>query len=132
MAEGNITWLPTVGMNYTFTRNESNVLYSPVIVPNTFPIGYVKSVSIDSGTGKVTLADNFTPGGGSFTVAAHTSSSATLQDPTTSFGADPPLVVYRKSGDIYTYIGCAGLTDGWSVRAYLDTGSVAVILYVAP
>jgi len=162
--------LPTVGMNYTFTRNESGVLYSPVIVPDTSPIVYVKTVSIvsgtpdrsyitcdnrgtaetyettfnptgmqdhivrltvDSGTGKVTHADDFTPGG-SFTVVTHTSSNAVLQNGGLSFGADPPLVVYRKDGAVYTYIGCAGLTDWWSVHAYLDAGVVAVILYEAP
>jgi len=166
-----LTWVPTVGQSYTFTRNESNMLFSPVIVPDTFPIVYVKSTSIvsgapdryyitadnrgteqtyestfdptgmaqhfvrltiDSGTGKVTHAADFTPGG-SFTVLAYTSSSATIQAlPNTYFGSDPPLVVYRKDGLVYTYIGCAGLSNGWSVHAYLDTGSVAVILYEAP
>jgi len=166
-----VTWVPTVGMSYTFALNESNMLFSPVIVPDTFPIVYVKSVStvsgipdryfitvdnrgteqvfeinfppvgmqdhfvrltVDSATGKVTAADNFAPGG-SYTVLAHTSSSATLQAlPNTYFGADPPLVVYRKDGAVYTYIGCAGLTDGWSVHVRFDTGAVAVILYEAP
>ena len=162
--------LPTVGLLYTFARNEFNTLFSPVVVPDTFPIVYVKSVSIvsgtpdryyitcdnrgtevvweyisnptgmqehfvrltiDSGTGKVTHADDFSPHV-LFGVAAHTSSSVTLQNGGTYFGADPPLVVYRKDGAVYTYIGCAGLTDNWPVWAYLDGGSVVVVLYVAP
>jgi hypothetical protein len=162
--------LPTVGLLYTFARNEFNMLFSPVVVPDTFPIVYVKSVSIvsgtpdryyitcdnrgtevvwettfnptgmqehfvrltiDSGTGKVPHADDFTPHV-LFGVAAHTSSSVTLQNGGTFFGADPPLVVYRKDGAVYTYIGCAGLTDNWPVWAYLDGGSVVVVLYVAP
>jgi len=162
--------LPTVGLLYTFARNEFNMLFSPVVVPDTFPIVYVKSVSIvsgtpdryyitcdnrgtevvwettfnptgmqehfvrltiDSGTGKVPHADDFTPHV-LFGVAAHTSSSVTLQNGGTFFGADPPLVVYRKDGAVYTYIGCAGLTDNWPVWAYLDGGSVVVVLYEAP
>jgi len=165
-----ITWVPTVGMSYTFTRNESNILFSPVIVPDTFPIVFVKSTSIvsgapdryyitcdnrgtemtyettfnptgmaehfvrltiNSGTGKVTVADNFPPAGG-YTVASHTATNVTIQaGGNTYFGSDPPLVVYRRDGAVYTYIGCAGLTDGWTVWAYLDTGAAAVILYMA-
>jgi len=165
-----ITWVPTVGLIYTFARNESDMLFTPVIVPDTFPIVYVKSTSIvsgapdryyitvdnrgtemtyettfnptgmaehfvrltiDSGTGKVPHADDFTPLA-LFGVAAYTASSATLQNGGTYFGADPPLVVYRKDGLVYTYIGCAGLTVGWSVHAYIDGGAVVVILYEAP
>jgi hypothetical protein len=165
-----ITWVPTVSMTYTFTRNELGMLFSAVTVPDTFPIVYVKSTSIvsgtpdryyitvdnrgtemtyettfnptgmaqhfvrltiDSGTGKVTHADDFSPAGG-YTVASHTATNATIQaGGSTYFGSDPPLVVYRRDGAVYTYIGCAGLTDTWTVWAYLDTGAVAVILYMA-
>jgi hypothetical protein len=165
-----LSWVPTVGQSYTFTRSETAVLFFAVVVPDTFPIVYVKSaatvagppdryyitvdnrgteqtyettvnptawvqhfarLTVDSGTGKVTGADDFSPAGG-YTVASHTATNATIQaGVNTYFGSDPPLVVYRRDGAVYTYIGCAGLTDEWTVWAYLDTGAVAVILYMA-
>jgi len=62
-------------------------------------------------------------------VMAHASTNVTLQGGgQTRFGDDP--VVYRKSGDIYTYIGCVGLTDGWTVSAYLmPDGLIGCVVY---
>ena len=87
-----------------------------------------RRLTIQGATGMVIASTLLFPEG-SYTVMAHTSTTVTLQNASaTRFG--PNAVVYRKSGDIYTYIGCEGLTDGSTVSAYLMTdGSVGCVVY---
>lgn len=93
-----------------------------------------RCLTIDGGTGMVTAGVDYTPDWvTNYNVVASTTSSVTLQNlGGTWFAQDPPLVVYRKSGTTYTYIGCAGLTVGWQVHCYLDAGTPRVVVYEAP
>jgi hypothetical protein len=88
-----------------------------------------RRLTIEGSTRRVIAGTLLTPEG-SYTVMAHTSTTVTLQiDSVTRFGPNP--VVYRKSNDTYTYIGCEGLTDGWTVSAFImPDGSIGCVVYM--
>ena len=88
-----------------------------------------RKLTIEGATGLVIAGTLLTLEASSYVVMAHASTNVTLQGGgQTRFGDDP--VVYRKSGDIYTYIGCVGLTDGWTVSAYLmPDGLIGCVVY---
>jgi hypothetical protein len=87
-----------------------------------------RRLTVEGATGKVIAGTLLTPEG-AYVVLAHTGATVTLQGGgVTRFGNDPP--VYRKVDDTYTYIGCDGLTDGWTVAAFiLPDGTVGCVLY---
>ena len=87
-----------------------------------------RRLTIGGATGKVIASTLLTPEG-AYVVLAHTSTTVILQGGgVTRFGNAP--VVYRKSDDAHTYIGCDGLTDGWTVSAFImPDGSIGCVVY---
>ena len=66
-----------------------------------------------------------------FTVLAASAANVTIQGASgTFFDTDDAVVVYRKTGPTsYTYIGCAGLSAGNAVKAFVSGADVIFIIY---
>jgi hypothetical protein len=120
---------PVYSVTFDYQGIEQTLISS--IDSSTWPTKFGR-LTIDGATGQVTGFAQYAPVAG-YTVAAVSGSGVTLQKvapPGTFFGASP--VVYRKSGGVVTYIGPAGLTTGWSVKAYLDGPSVPILIVYEP
>ena len=91
-------------------------------------VGKIVRLTVDGATGKVTAGDDYTPPTtATYKILGKTSSSVTFQTigvfpPTTYYGEEPVLVVYRKVGSELVYIGIAGLAVNDVVHAYIVGG----------